>query len=109
MPSVTSGVKFARAVAGSKVSGPVPGTIDPAALPDVPAIGTESSTSSSFSKTIPSSAGTPVRRVGSPATRGALPDWAIASAVLMLAASAGLLWMARARVRDWMLGVPIRR
>ncbi|MGH2785830.1 MAG: hypothetical protein ACRDJ1_11255 [Actinomycetota bacterium] len=104
--ATTSSVKFTRAVAGSKFSPPATGALRPGSGPadfgsDAPA-----SPSSSFSRTI----GSPVARgVEAPATRGAIPDWALASAALMFTAAAVMLWIVRGRVRDWMLGAPARR
>lgn len=65
-------------------------------------------TSSSFTQTI-TTPPTVSHQAEDPATRSALPDWAIASASLLFFATAVLFWIARARVRDWMLGVPARR
>ena len=110
LSSVASGAKFTRAVAGTKFVPPVVGTVNPGSLADIPSLGgptaTSSGTSSSFTRTIGTAR---ARQVDEPATHSALPDWAIASASLMFFASAALFWIARARVRDWMLGVPARR
>ena len=110
MATVASGAKFTRAVAGTKLIPPAAGSVNPGApsgvLPDIPSADGPQSTSSSFTRTFGTAQG---REVDEPATHSALPDWAIASASLLFFATAALFWIARARVRDWMLGVPARR
>ncbi|MEX2554564.1 MAG: hypothetical protein WEB06_02910 [Actinomycetota bacterium] len=110
MSAVASGAKFTRAVAGTKLVPPAVGAINPGSvpeiLPDVPTAGPPASPSSSFTRTFGTAGG---RQADAPATHSALPDWAIASASLLFFATAALFWIARARVRDWMLGVPARR
>ncbi|HJR18940.1 MAG TPA: hypothetical protein VJ922_04400 [Actinomycetota bacterium] len=101
-----SSIKFSRAVAGSKFTPPGTGALQPGALPGGGLEGTAPSTSSSFTRTVGSPA---ARQAESPATTSAIPDWALASAALMFTASAVMLWIVRGRVRDWMLGVPVRR
>ncbi|MGH2726199.1 MAG: hypothetical protein ACRDKS_04405, partial [Actinomycetota bacterium] len=108
--AATSSVKFTKAVAGTKFTAPPSGSSNPGSVPDVGSLGgPTSSASSSFSHPIPRAAPSGSRRAEPPSTRSGLPDWAIASAALMFATSAALFWLARARVRDWMLGVPARR
>ena len=108
--SIGSAVKFTRAVAGTKYVpgasvGSAPGSSSPGALTPGD-VATDASSSSAFTRTV----GQATTRPGeAPATRGALPDWAIASAALMFLAVAVMLWIVRARVRDWMVGVPARR
>lgn len=109
--SAASSVKFTRAVAGSKFVPPAlgtfnPGSVDRGSLPDISSVGGPKSVSSSFTRTVGTARPRPADE---PATHSALPDWAIASASLMFFAAAAMFWIARARVRDWMLGVPARR
>lgn len=104
-PLATVGPSFrtGRRVGGARFVGPVPAigsglggglAVDPPGTP-----------TSAFTRQVPRGFGTE-RGVGDPATAGAIPDWAVAAASLLLAASAALYWMSRTRVRAWMLGAP---
>ncbi len=107
--AAASSVKFTRVVAGTRLDAP-PGRSNPGSIPDVGSPGGPTrSTSSSFSHTIPGAGDAGSRRTEAPASKSGLPDWAIASAAMMFATSAALFWLVRARVRDSMLGVPVRR
>lgn len=106
MYAVASSIKIVREVGGTKFVNPGTSAQIPGLVRDVDAFGGPRSTTPAFTHPLPGQRPAATRHAEEPAKHGALPDWALASAALMLAASAAALWIVRARVRSWMLGVP---